>query len=85
MTDRPPIPSKIKREVRQRCGFGCVICGSPIYEYEHMVEWCKTHHHRADELTLLCSQHHAEKTKRLLPEEKVKAANNNPYNLARGA
>jgi hypothetical protein len=22
------IPEKIKREVRQRCGFGCVRCGS---------------------------------------------------------
>lgn len=82
MNNRPAIPATIKREVRQRCGFGCVICGSPIYEYEHMVEWSKTHHHKADELTLLCSQHHAEKTKKLLPIAKVKAANDNPFNLS---
>lgn len=84
MSSRPSIPSAIKREVRQRCGFGCVICGSPIYEYEHMVEWSKTHHHKADELTLLCSQHHAEKTKNLLPAARVKAANDKPFNCAAG-
>lgn len=33
------IPLPIQREVRQRCGFGCVICGMPLYEYEHMEEW----------------------------------------------
>ena len=61
-----------------------MICGSPIYEYDHMLEWCKTHHHKADELTLLCSKHHTEKTKGLLPVEKVKAANRNPYNFVHG-
>jgi len=25
----------VAREVRQRCGFGCVICGSAIADYEH--------------------------------------------------
>lgn len=84
MAERPPIPDDIKRIVRQRCGFGCVICGCPIYEYDHMVEWSKTHHHMADELTLLCSKHHAEKTKKLLPDAKVRAANGNPYNLVGG-
>lgn len=58
MNERPPIPAKIKRLVRQRCGFGCVICGSPIYEYDHIVNWSETHHHKAEELTLLCSKHH---------------------------
>lgn len=84
MSDRPDIPDAIKREVRQRCGFGCVICGSPIYEYDHMIEWSKTHHHKADELTLLCFQHHGEKKKKLLPAKKVTAANDEPFNIAAG-
>lgn len=84
MSKRPSIPAEIKREVRQRCGFGCVICGCPIYEYDHVVEWSKTRHHKADELTLLCSKHHSEKTKKLLPREKVIAANDQPYNLVNG-
>jgi len=84
MADRPSIPSGILREVRQRCGFGCVICGCPVYEYDHIVEWSKTKHHKAEELTLLCSQHHAEKTKKILPVQMVKEANANPYNISEG-
>lgn len=80
MSARPPIPPEIKREVRQRCGFGCVICGLPIYEYEHMLEWAVVQRHVADEITLLCRQHHGEKTNGLLPKENVLAANLNPFN-----
>ncbi|WP_259395465.1 cell division protein [Shewanella sp. SR44-4] len=78
------IPLPIQREVRQRCGFGCVICGMPLYEYEHMAEWAKVKRHQADEITLLCDQHHREKTGGLLPKEIVSQANLNPYNLREG-
>ncbi|MDD5700513.1 MAG: hypothetical protein PHU23_00565 [Dehalococcoidales bacterium] len=81
---RPPIPYEIKREVRQRCGFGCVICGSPLYEYEHMEGWAVVHRHVAEEITLLCDKHHSERTKGLLPKEDVVKANNNPYNKRSG-
>lgn len=84
MTQRPPIPANIKREVRQRCGFGCVICGMPLYEYEHMLEWAEVKRHVAEEITLLCRQHHGEKTKGLLPKEDVAEANKNPYNKQAG-
>lgn len=39
------IPLSIQRKVRQRCGFGCVICGMPLYEYEHMAEWAQVKRH----------------------------------------
>lgn len=81
---RPPIPPEIKRKVRQRCGFGCVICGMPLYEYEHMLEWAEVKRHVANEITLLCRQHHGEKTNGLLPKENVIKANNNPFNLKSG-
>lgn len=81
MSDDRKIPDAIKREVRQRCGFGCVICGLPIYEYEHMEGWANVLRHVAAEITLLCPNHHAQKTKGLIPVEKVRAANNKPYNL----
>lgn len=80
--NRPPIPLEIK--VRQRCGFGCVICGLPLYEYEHMLEWAEVQRHVAEEITLLCRQHHGEKTNGLLPIEAVQEANRNPYNLRSG-
>lgn len=75
------MPLPIQREVRQRCGFGCVICGMPLYEYEHMEEWALVERHVADEITLLCDQHHREKTGGLLPKELVRQANADPYNL----
>jgi len=80
-TGRPPIPTQIKREVRQRCGFGCVICGMPLYEYEHMEEWAIVKRHVAEEITLLCDRHHREKTNELLSIDAVRKANADPINL----
>lgn len=84
MINRDSIDAKIKREVRQRCGFGCVICGSPIYDYEHMEEWAIVKRHIAGEITLLCPLHHREKTVGRMPSEMVKKANDNPHNLKKG-
>jgi hypothetical protein len=78
------IPLPMKRAIRQRCGFGCVICGLPLYEYEHMLGWANVQRHAAEEITLLCDRHHTEKTKGLLPEETVTQANANPFNLQKG-
>lgn len=78
------IPLPIQREVRQRCGFGCVICGMPLYEYEHMEEWAVVKRHVASEITLLCDQHHREKTNGLLPKEIVRQADAEPFNHREG-
>lgn len=75
------IPRPIKREVRQRCGFGCVLCGLPLYEYEHMEGWADVRRHDPKEITLLCSRHHAERTRGLLPIVMVREANARPFNL----
>lgn len=81
---RPAVPREIKREVRRRCGFGCVICGVPLIEYDHMFEWAVVRRHVASEITLLCPQHHAEKSRGLLPKQDVIKANENPFNLQKG-
>ncbi len=78
------IPLPVQRDVRRRCGFGCVVCGMPLYEYEHMLGWANVQRHIADEITLLCDQHHREKTAGLLPIEAVREANANPFNLRGG-
>lgn len=78
------IPLPMQREIRQRCGFGCVICGLPLYEYEHMNEWAQVQRHVASEITLLCDQHHREKTGGLLPKEVVREADAKPFNLREG-
>jgi 5-methylcytosine-specific restriction endonuclease McrA len=75
---RPDIPDGIKREVRQRCGFGCVLCGFPIYEYEHIIDYSIVREHVAANLTLLCPNHHAQKTRKLISRQVVETANANP-------
>ena len=74
----------MKREVRQRCGFGCVICGSPLYEYDHLIPWSDVQEHEPENLVLLCPQHHAEKTKGFLTLEALESANDNPRNRETG-
>lgn len=78
------IPLPVQREVRQRCGFGCVICGLPLYEYEHLLGWANVKRHVAEEITLLCDRHHREKTNGLLPLEAVLKADKAPFNLRSG-
>ena len=92
MTDQLPptehpsrnIPEETKREVRKRCGFGCVVCGFPLYDYDHLIGWAETHTHDSGEITLLCNTHHREKTSGLLPIEDVVRANEDPLNLRSG-
>ena len=60
------------------------MCGIPIYEYEHMVEYAVVGEHAEDNITLLCPTHHREKTKGLLPVEAVRNANADPLNLRTG-
>ena len=92
MTDASrDIPSPIRRAVRQRCGFGCVICGLPLYEYEHLLGYAELARtrppedvHHAEEITLLCDRHHREKTSGLLPIDDVICANQDPFNLRAG-
>ena len=78
------IPDPIKREVRKRCGFGCVICGKPLYEYDHMKEWALVKEHKAEDICLLCDEHHKQVTNKLLSRETVIKANNEPFNLKTG-
>jgi hypothetical protein len=78
------IPERIKREVRQRCAFGCVVCGLPLYDYEHMEGYAKVKRHVAKEITLLCDKHHREKTSGLLPLKDVVKADSEPFNRSSG-
>ncbi len=64
--------------------YPAVICGLPLYEYEHMAGWAVVERHEASEITLLCDQHHRERTSGLLPIDRVIAANKEPHNLRAG-
>lgn len=81
---RPAIPEEVKRSVRKRCGFGCVICGSPLYHYDHMAEYAEVRCHEAENITLLCAQHHDMKTRGRLPTSDIVEHNKSPFNIERG-
>lgn len=73
------IPDSTKREVRQRCGFGCALCGNAIITYEHFdppFKDAKVHH--AKGITLLCGSHQLESSKGLLSKETIREADLNP-------
>jgi len=60
------IPAAVKRTVRQACGFGCMVCGEAIYEYEHIdPEFAEAKEHSPDAIGLLCPTCHARVTRRL--------------------
>ena len=83
-TNREHIPESIKRAVRQRCGFGCVICGMPVFDYEHIEEYSKVKKHEEHNITLLCPNHHSATTTTKLTKERIIESDNNPYNIRKG-
>ena len=73
------IPADVKRKVRQHCGFGCVVCGVGIIEYEHVdPEFHEAQKHESENIALLCPQCHARVTRKFCSKEKIKQAMINP-------
>jgi len=73
------IPADVRREVRQRCGFGCVRCGLALYDYEHFEpDFKDATSHRAEGITLLCMQCNQKRRRKVLSVETVRAANSEP-------
>lgn len=48
-----------------------------------MAEWAIVKRHVASEMTLLCPNHHRQKTNKLISRADLEEANRNPYNLAK--
>ena len=79
------IPETIKRDVRRKCGFGCVICGTTIAEYEHFhPDFVNAQVHDADGIALLCPTDHAKVTKGIIPKDQVADAVKSPRSLSQG-
>lgn len=72
------IESPKKRAIRQRDGFGCIICSFPIIEYEHVDPLFKdAEEHSIDAITLLCPNCHRKVTNGWISKELVKEAMQN--------
>lgn len=64
------IPEAVKREVRQRDGFGCIVCGSAFYQYDHLgTEFKDAETHDPQQIVLLCGGCHDRKTRGVLSTE----------------
>ncbi len=70
----------VRREIRRRCGFGCVICGSAIITYEHFSpEYKDAMYHNPKGMTLLCGTHQLETSKGLLSKKTIAEADRDPF------
>lgn len=79
------IPREVARQVRQRCGFGCVVCGNAFFQYDHFdPEFVDALEHNADGIALLCWEHHGKKKAGLLSEEDYTLARKSPAALQIG-
>ncbi|MBN6525710.1 hypothetical protein JZM37_15820 [Acinetobacter pittii] len=74
------IPSDIQKKIRKNDGYGCVLCGQILVDYEHIDPlYCDAKEHDASKIALLCSHHHDLVTRRVLPKRMVKEAKANPF------
>ena len=68
------IPEVVKREVRQRYRFGCVVCGSAIIDYDHFdPEFVDADKHDPNGIILVCPNHHRMKGSFISRETLAKA------------
>jgi len=60
MSERPPIPSELKRKVLVEAGHRCAIptCRYPITEIVHIIPWEQVKKHEYENLIALCSNCH---------------------------
>lgn len=79
------IPAEVKKAVRKQDGYGCVICGKMLVDYEHIDPlFCDAMEHNPDYIALLCSEHHDQVTRRILSKRIVKESKAKPYCKQRG-
>ena len=74
------IPETVKRAVRQRDGFGCVLCGSAVIEYDHFdPEYTDAREHFAAGIALLCPNCHANRGRGFGSVDAVRRAVADPF------
>ncbi|MBW3164916.1 HNH endonuclease [Ferrimonas balearica] len=73
------IPSAIKQVIRSEAGYGCVFCGSPFVDYEHIEpEFNNAKEHDPAKMTILCGACHDSVTSKRRSKRKVWEAKQNP-------
>lgn len=74
------ITADVASQVRRECGFGCVLCGESVVDYEHIEpEFADARSHEPENIALLCDGCHGKVTRRIWSKEKVAEARKNPF------
>ncbi len=84
MPNRTNIPSDVARQLRQEAGFGCCVCGRPVFQYHHIIPWSEEEHYRPEDMMCLCPNHHDEATQGALKLEEQRRAKSEPENVKKG-
>ncbi len=80
MTDRPTIPSEIRRMLRIESGFGCCRCGFPFIEYHHIVPYAETREHDPENMMTVCSRCHDIITSGVIAQKEQQRLKKDPWN-----
>ena len=73
------IPSKVSEKIRRDAGFGCIVCGDLVVEYEHIEpSFADAIEHDPEKMTLLCPKHHSRVTKGLISKKQIWKYKENP-------
>lgn len=79
------IPEDVRRQVRQECGFGCVICGLAIAQYEHISPpFAEASAHDPANIALLCGGCHDRVTRGTWSKGRVLEARKCPVTFKQG-
>lgn len=71
--------------MRQECGFGCVICGLAIVQYEHIdPPFAEALEHNPEKIALLCGSCHDRITRGIWSKNKVIEARDSPITFKHG-
>jgi len=79
------IPADIRTKIRKDAGFGCVICGCALVDYEHIEpEFHQAKEHNPEKMTLLCISCHGRVTRKIISKAAVWEAKETPKALQAG-
>jgi hypothetical protein len=79
------VPAEIRARIRKEAGFGCVICGCVLVDYEHIdPEFHQAKEHDPEKMTLLCISCHGRVTRKIISKKVVWEAKKAPKALQDG-
>jgi hypothetical protein len=85
MSERRNRPARVERQLRQEAGYGCCVCGNPIFVYHHIIPYASEAHHRPEDMMILCPNHHdAVEPLGPITEGDQRSHKANPHNIREG-